>query len=242
MTDELDALLAAVHDKPQDTLPRLVYADWLDDRGEAEYAEFIRLGAQDENRPRRDDLYQALIRRWGLRQEEERLWWTEDRTILADIMRVTVLFLLVESWRCPKYFRPRKLVVIGHVGWESEALASPYLVRAEELSFNQAVARNVEHETMNDPLLDELSRFPGHRLRVLRIEWGTLSFAALSRFAVSPLVERLERFSFGLPRRLYPYAEVNELREITIESPGDGRLTHALEVIANRYPGFAPPP
>lgn len=41
MTDEA-ALLAAVVAAPDDDTPRLVYADWLDDNGQAERAEFIR--------------------------------------------------------------------------------------------------------------------------------------------------------------------------------------------------------
>jgi uncharacterized protein (TIGR02996 family) len=36
------AFLAAILDRPDDDLPRLVYADWLDEHGEPERAEFIR--------------------------------------------------------------------------------------------------------------------------------------------------------------------------------------------------------
>ena len=42
MTDR-DALLAAVHAQPLDDAPRLVLADWLDEHGQPERAEFIRL-------------------------------------------------------------------------------------------------------------------------------------------------------------------------------------------------------
>ena len=38
-----DALLAAVVANPADDLPRLVYADWCEENGDAERAEFIRL-------------------------------------------------------------------------------------------------------------------------------------------------------------------------------------------------------
>lgn len=38
-----DAFLAAIKDAPADDSPRLVYADWLDDQGETERAEFIRV-------------------------------------------------------------------------------------------------------------------------------------------------------------------------------------------------------
>jgi uncharacterized protein (TIGR02996 family) len=37
------ALLAAIHAEPREDTPRLVYADWLQEHGEPEYAEFIRL-------------------------------------------------------------------------------------------------------------------------------------------------------------------------------------------------------
>jgi uncharacterized protein (TIGR02996 family) len=40
---EQDALLAAVFAAPDDDLPRLVYADWLEEHGESDHAEFIRL-------------------------------------------------------------------------------------------------------------------------------------------------------------------------------------------------------
>lgn len=42
MTHE-QALLQAVLDAPDDDVPRLLYADWLEDRGDEEHAEFIRL-------------------------------------------------------------------------------------------------------------------------------------------------------------------------------------------------------
>jgi uncharacterized protein (TIGR02996 family) len=38
-----DALLAAVRSAPDDDLPRLVYADWLEENGDADRAEFIRV-------------------------------------------------------------------------------------------------------------------------------------------------------------------------------------------------------
>jgi uncharacterized protein (TIGR02996 family) len=40
---EREALVAAVIAEPEDDLPRLVYADWLDEHGESERAEFIRV-------------------------------------------------------------------------------------------------------------------------------------------------------------------------------------------------------
>ncbi len=38
-----DALLQAVLERPGDDAPRLVYADWLDEHGESDRADFIRV-------------------------------------------------------------------------------------------------------------------------------------------------------------------------------------------------------
>ena len=41
-----DAFLQAIIDVPEDDLPRLVYADWLEEHGQAERAELIRVQVQ----------------------------------------------------------------------------------------------------------------------------------------------------------------------------------------------------
>lgn len=43
-----DAFLRAIIDNPDDDLPRLVYADWLDEHGDSERAEFIRVQCELE--------------------------------------------------------------------------------------------------------------------------------------------------------------------------------------------------
>ena len=72
--NERDLLLKAVCENPDDDTPRLVFADWLDERGEAERAEFIRLQiqlARGTYRPseearlkRRERKLRAHIDRW----------------------------------------------------------------------------------------------------------------------------------------------------------------------------------
>lgn len=52
MTEE-QALLAAVVATPDDDLPRLVLADWLDEHGQEERAEFIRVQIAVERHPAR---------------------------------------------------------------------------------------------------------------------------------------------------------------------------------------------
>jgi uncharacterized protein (TIGR02996 family) len=61
---ERRAFLAAIVAAPEDDTPRLVFADWLDEHGEHDRAEFIRLGCQqarlDEDDPRHAALDERL--------------------------------------------------------------------------------------------------------------------------------------------------------------------------------------
>jgi len=68
---ERDALLKAVCDHPDDDTPRLVFADWLQEHGEDERAEFIRLQIQ-------------LHRRTYLPSEEEQLKRREAKLLWAN--------------------------------------------------------------------------------------------------------------------------------------------------------------
>ena len=76
---EQDALLQAVCDAPEEDAPRLVYADWLEEHGDPDYAAFIRLQiqiaripaeprkrdpARDELRDRENAIWRRLKKRW----------------------------------------------------------------------------------------------------------------------------------------------------------------------------------
>jgi uncharacterized protein (TIGR02996 family) len=76
VTDE-DALLRAVIADPDDDAPRLIYADWLDEHGRGERAEFIRvqcaiagLSPHDERRPPLRRAERRLFRRFAERWAE----------------------------------------------------------------------------------------------------------------------------------------------------------------------------
>ena len=70
-----EAFLADVIENPDDDAPRLVFADWLDDNGQSERAEFIRLQcrlvALPEDDPACDDLE---ARQRELLAAHERAW------------------------------------------------------------------------------------------------------------------------------------------------------------------------
>src|SRR5262245_31911453 len=57
------ALFQAVLDSPGDDAPRLVFADWLDENGEPERAEVIRLQIEAACTPFYEPRYDALNRR-----------------------------------------------------------------------------------------------------------------------------------------------------------------------------------
>lgn len=74
MSADESALLAAVAADPANDLPRLVYADWLDDHGHATRAEFIRLQCQ---------IAKLEV---GPRAEVDRNWrlWKRQQDLLDD--------------------------------------------------------------------------------------------------------------------------------------------------------------
>ena len=94
MTDH-QALLAAVLAAPDDDAPRLVYADWLDENGEPERAEFIRLGCE-------------ISRIWE--QKTERL-----ANLLSE--SGTLLLKHGETWSLKELVRPCGLKVGGQRRW-----------------------------------------------------------------------------------------------------------------------------
>lgn len=74
MTDR-DALVAAILADPEDDLPRLIYADWCEEQGDLERAEFVRVQCElsaIDRRPERDPW--PASRFAELRRRERELW------------------------------------------------------------------------------------------------------------------------------------------------------------------------
>jgi uncharacterized protein (TIGR02996 family) len=63
ISSEEKGLLQTIIDTPHDDAPRLVYADWLDDHGQSERAEFIRVQIELERLPGGDPRRPALEKR-----------------------------------------------------------------------------------------------------------------------------------------------------------------------------------
>jgi uncharacterized protein (TIGR02996 family) len=56
-------MIQAIHEQPDDELPRLAYADWLEEQGETDHAEFVRVEVRLSRLPREDPEYRALFAR-----------------------------------------------------------------------------------------------------------------------------------------------------------------------------------
>jgi uncharacterized protein (TIGR02996 family) len=81
-----DAFLAAIHDAPDDDAPRLVFADWLEENGEPERAEFIRVQVEMRRERERHDRITPRLDELFLRQKEifARPWGDVARGCGAD--------------------------------------------------------------------------------------------------------------------------------------------------------------
>jgi uncharacterized protein (TIGR02996 family) len=222
MYPEADALLDAVFDHPDDDTPRLVYADWLQEHGQEDYARFIRLSIQARGAQSPDE--------WKRRNSERKPFWKRMVAVRHDAYRHTPISLhdyerglcnavtthgdtflrTVESWW--PAITPRELTIYGMRGFgtrgiETEIVAAvgrrlPWLRGLRCLSRPDNSVQDVE-ENYFPPLsgsvfasLAETGILP--RLRSLRVTVASLDVTALSTFANSALALQLKSVSIGV--------------------------------------------
>jgi uncharacterized protein (TIGR02996 family) len=68
-----DVFLQAIIESPEDDAHRLVYADWLEEKGQTDRAEFIRVQCELKK------LFEGDVRRQQLQARKEQLWWVAHR-------------------------------------------------------------------------------------------------------------------------------------------------------------------
>jgi uncharacterized protein (TIGR02996 family) len=86
-----DALIQAIRDAPDDDAPRLIYADYLEEHGDPDRAEFIRLQCELARRPRDEDdsVWQQLeSRQRALLKAREDAWLGD----VVDIRKDPIIF------------------------------------------------------------------------------------------------------------------------------------------------------
>jgi uncharacterized protein (TIGR02996 family) len=220
-----EAFLQAILDAPEDDTPRLVYADWLEDHGQAERAQLIRLqceaAALPWDDPRRPDL--------GKRSEhllrKHRLEWLGplprgvrydrfDRGLPVAKVAATARNFLARAagWFSQTPQHVSFSVALSRVGMHWPAvLASPHLGRICEL-------RVVVNE-VGDAEVEALAACPSFgRLAGLDLFFNPLSDAAARALAASDNLGRLSHLKLSFTQ-IGPAGV-----EALVSSPWLGRL------------------
>src|SRR6516162_10243136 len=102
---EHEGFLDAIKAEPDDDTPRLIYADWLDDHGQPERAEFIRLQIESARLPEGDPRAAEFdVRAEEILAEHEIEWlgeWSE-RLVRWSFRRgfLDAITIEAESFRC----------------------------------------------------------------------------------------------------------------------------------------------
>jgi uncharacterized protein (TIGR02996 family) len=95
MSDER-ALLAAVRANPDEDTPRLMYADWLEEHGDAGQAEFVRLQVERSHTDRADPRWRELLGREAELLVAAKHTWLKPYQPWADLRDLTIHRGLVE--------------------------------------------------------------------------------------------------------------------------------------------------
>jgi uncharacterized protein (TIGR02996 family) len=146
----VDGFRQAIGEDPRDDAVRLIYADWLDENGDPERAEFIRVQCElprlGKNHPRRAGL---VLREQELLQAHLDEWWQElppwaredslggpeesfSRGFVAEVLVEAEAFLrgAEDLYRVA----PVDSLTISRIGnWMAELAACPYLARLRDL-------------------------------------------------------------------------------------------------------------
>src|SRR5947209_4774126 len=83
--NERDALLKAVCDNPDEDTPRLVFADWLQEHGEEDRAEFIRVQCEAARLAAGDDRRDGLIGRASELQKQFGKQWLSELPVKEHV-------------------------------------------------------------------------------------------------------------------------------------------------------------
>ncbi|HZY86359.1 MAG TPA: TIGR02996 domain-containing protein [Gemmataceae bacterium] len=188
---EQEAFLADVIEHPDDDAPRLVYADWLDDHGDADRAEFIRLQCEvakleqwDARRPellrRQKGLLRLHARQWG-EGVVKNLYGAEFRRGFVEIADLPPKVFLANADDLFRRFPLRRLKLGSSFGDPAvRALAaSPHLARFTELE--------IPYSRMTAAGLEALVSSPHVRgLKVLEIDFNGIGPQGARAVAESP--------------------------------------------------------
>jgi uncharacterized protein (TIGR02996 family) len=204
-----DAFLQAILEDPDDDTPRLVYADWLDEHGDADRAEFIRvqcelarLESQEIQDPQTQARVKALVVRqiallethretwtWPLPKWARRRWCGFERGFVATVNISAELFLQ----RGAELFRaaPVRHLALDGVGDSGAALAeSPLLLPLRSLL--------IVNQRLDDAAAQALAASPFlANLTLLNLDNNRITQSGAPALAASSHLKRLIRLQLG---------------------------------------------
>jgi uncharacterized protein (TIGR02996 family) len=226
-----DPFLDAILDEPDDRSHRLVYADWLDDSGQSDRAEFIRLQVGREALHPADPAVRAAVRRevelLAVHEQE----WLGPLAILARRCRfhggfveevsVTAEQLLAHGEELFRRAPVRRLNL-------RNSLALPNLLRDDPAAADRLAGLlgrvrvlDLNRDDLSEPAGMALLNLPRPpRLEALHLANNALSVAGVSFLAESPVLDGLTTLEFSSPS--------TEALEVLLRSPRLGRLGHLL--------------
>lgn len=253
MTDA-DAFLAAIAANPHDDLPKVVFADWLEEHGEPEYAALIRTHCEIKSGPpmHPDQRREVRRRRYELSQEVRRAWAEKypnldlSRWLFLDGISypspvfVTARDFLDRDLTLP-YFVPPRLRIHGYLGCEAELVSCGQLARYERLEIvdypEPPFPPRPPFPPVTDTLLRGLARSP-HLGRLTNLFLGYIcpSRGGLESFADSALVARLGEFGFDFILDHLAHRDI----DIRARTPPHGACREAIRGFLAEYGDLLP--
>jgi uncharacterized protein (TIGR02996 family) len=206
MTPEDAAFLSAIIEAPDDDGPRLIYADWLEDHGQPERAEFIRVQVELARLPQ-DDALGAVTRRGELEARERALLRRRERGWLGPLRK------RAKKWKFRRGFVEEVEVEAGdflahaaailalapvrrvdlHRGWGPVEATLRRLAACDGLARLAGVRLAFGYKESSDSTLQALASLPPllERLEALHAMGGSISEAGLAAVVCSPRLRRL---------------------------------------------------
>lgn len=173
MSNTRDEFLETMRQNPDDLQTPLVFADWLEENGEAELAEFIRLQIKCEKLPRDDNSPEALTLRQNHHKTQLERGDRLKTRLLGEILQYGASctfrrgFLVSIEWpvqwflQCAKELMDSSpllnKVTLGRVnGWGERLAKCPQLARCEELEIQAWISPADAVAVANCPYLRQL--------------------------------------------------------------------------------------
>ena len=222
-----DAFLSDIIENVEDDSPRLIYADWLDDQGQHDRADFIRIQCELARPPDQEARRLELkIRERKLLANHEGKWVGPLRKWLSawEFQRGFVQGITLKAHtlleRADTLFRlaPLRHAEIHRIGKFGQALAAcPHLARLFSLRIRQLSATDVA-DFLGSPHLESLT--------ALDLEGNGIGDAGVIALTTSPHLPRLS--VLDLARNSIQ----DQGAEALAESPHFARL-HSLNLVRN---------